>query len=1127
MSHWDEIRRTALTQRHVILGSASGIPPATDVLAAAERRTSLRRVPCPPDAPDLYGSDALLDREYGRILYNRDIPLSRSHFYQAHEYAHYWLHDVPASCDGIDPETGDEPLVSGVQRVEGYGPAELREREANIFAQEFLLPGSELRRWYVADGMDVQEIAARAELPPEMVAQQLARALLTPDALQDPVPDLDGTVLDPSQDEAVHAPGPLLVEAGPGTGKTRTLVARIVSLLDQGVEPCSILALTFSNRAAEEMRIRLTRTLRRRIDFAAPGAASQVRIFTFHAFALELLRKYGEYLSLAPRCEVIDPADAITLLAGALPRLQLDHYRTITEPTAHLRRILQAISRAKDELCTPAEYRNLAGAMLAAAEGEKERVEAEKALEVAHVYAVYQDLLEECQQLDFGDLIMKTVALLRRFPEVRAAVRADNASILVDEYQDVNRASGLLLKEVAGDGAGLWVVGDMRQSIYRFRGASPGNIRRFAQDFPGARTVQLARNYRSLQAILDLVAGSVEAMWPEQKGRFTRWTVSRPDNDGGVRVVVTDDPEAEAAEIAAEIERQHAAGVPYREQAVLCRSHRDLARFAEQLSALGVPLLYLGDLFERSEVRDLLALLSLAAGDGNGLLRVAGFDAYDIPRDDVLILLDAAKLAFEPFPAALHLAGTVPAVSPGGRAGLLRLAADLDGLSGLPAWRLLSEYLFTRRAYLQSFLAVDTNTAQQQRLALYQFLQFAHGYHPSMEGAEGEALRLFLDTVRRMERFDEEKELRQVPTWADGIDGVRLLTIHAAKGLEFRAVYLPKLAAGTFPASGRGTTCLPPAGMIEGVSDEAAERIEEEKSLLFVGLSRARDTLVLSRARSYAANGNGSNPSDFLKALHGDGLISAEACLPGQKRATPFAEQVAVPPAEDAFSLGLIELYRHCPRSYFYQVELGLAPGKEWDYKLMRDCVYRTFDRLAEGGGRPSEEEALACLDEVWAEVGPRQSPYEQLYLETAQQMVRQPLRDPQVRGVTRPAWEVALEEGRVRFDADWLVQMADGRHVAQRIHTGRRPQGHSDDPVEGLYYQAAQEQGITAEALYLTDGTVVPIAYEGHRKVGTALGKFNKAMSGILRRDFPPEPDDEWRCPRCPFYFICPTGDL
>ncbi|HYW07308.1 MAG TPA: ATP-dependent helicase, partial [Longimicrobium sp.] len=494
-------------------------------------------------------------------------------------------------------------------------------------------------------------------------------------------------------------------------------------LLGRGEDAGSILGLTFSIKAAEEMRERIARI--------APAEAAHMVIGTFHSFGLEVLRKYGHHLNYPKRLRVLDPASALFMMERMLPALGLVHYQNLYEPTSSLRDLLDAISRAKDELRTPDEYEVLARAMREKAADEEQVERAERALEVARVYRIYQGRLDAERMVDFGDLIFRTVELLRTVSAVRTVLANEFRNILVDEYQDVNRVSGALLEELAevSGGRGLWVVGDARQSIYRWRGASSANMRLFRERFPQTKVKVLAGNYRSQPAVVDLVSSFAQKMVVGAGEPFEPWKANREDQGGRVLMEVASDGAAEAQNIAREIERRRREeNVSYRSQAVLCRSHTQLARIAAGLERNGVPVLYLGDLFERTEIRDMLALLSLACeGRGRGLVRVARFPEYQIPDADVVALLRAAREREVPFPRALGLAAELDGMSDDGRAGLLKLRGQLDGLCyGSNAWGMVVRYLFERSAYIRLLAADVSVEGQQKRLALFQFLEFAH-----------------------------------------------------------------------------------------------------------------------------------------------------------------------------------------------------------------------------------------------------------------------------------------------------------------------------------------------------------------------------------------------------------------
>jgi DNA helicase II / ATP-dependent DNA helicase PcrA len=513
MSHWHLIRSRARSARTQALAEAQGNERAEALLAAADRLTGIKRVGLPRGDALLDGAQSALDLDIKYIWFDNTVESTLALFYQAHEYAHFWLHAERSVCDDADinPNAEDDDIPLGVDRVEGYGPRERHEREANVFAREFLLPLAVAREWYLNEALRTPAIVSRTGLPESVVLHQLARGVLVPGRSETDTepPAAEEAALDESQRAAAQATrGPMLVDAGPGTGKTRTLCGRITHLLAQGVRPSAILALTFSNKAAEEMRERVAKS--------RPDVAPAIWMGTFHAYGLELLRKYGDRIGISASPEVLDPADAVAVLESRLTDLNLVHYQYLPEPARDLRHIVAAISRAKDDLVDPIQYAAFAERMRSTAASDEDHEAAAKAMEVANVYRVYQDTLIAENLLDFGDLIFRTVHLLREHPEVRDEVRRQHAHVLVDEYQDVNRASALFLKELVGGGAGLWVVGDARQSIYRFRGASPENIREFRRDFPGAKTLPLERNYRSASRILGSCPHSDRKCWIPQ-----------------------------------------------------------------------------------------------------------------------------------------------------------------------------------------------------------------------------------------------------------------------------------------------------------------------------------------------------------------------------------------------------------------------------------------------------------------------------------------------------------------------------------------------------------------------------------------------------------------------------------
>ena len=667
-----------------------------------------------------------------------DEPVRR--FTLAHELGHWVLHRqgegspsgalraallAPTSSSAACTEQDVEAYLAGGALEEemlgpgqSYSPRARRERAADAFAAELLAPLEQVRALFLGTpqrppllpeqlaahfGITLRALLGRlTELLQERPAARLETAAAA-ERPQGPTQPAQAKPYDPWQQAAIAAPTPALVVAGPGSGKTSTLVGRVRALIfEQGMLPSRILALTFSNKAAREMRERIEGLL---------GAGSALpTVSTFHSFCAELLRLYAAQVGLRPDFALLDTPDGYFLLRRLASRLPLQHYHHLSNPEMHFATLLGAISRAKDELALPADYLQLAEAALAAANSDDERQAAEKAREVALVYQTYQEALSAQGDADFGDLILLAVRFLENHPQTLAEVRGRYQQILVDEFQDINRASGVLLKLLAGERANIWVVGDQDQAIYRFRGASPANIGQFHQDYPGARVLPLSRNYRSLPDIVASAGVFREVvLHPQPDSPAAQSAVSlrqeavRPlSAEPLVTLATAPDAAGEIAGIAAEIEAHHRAGLPYREQVILCRTREHARMLTEGLEHAGVPVGVGGGLLEQPDVKDVLAIIAmLAEPSGMGLLRAAMQPEHLIPREDVLALFDHARRLEMPAGMLLWQPDRLPPLSPAGFAGVLRLADILADLRLAPdIWTLLARYVFihTRRA---------------------------------------------------------------------------------------------------------------------------------------------------------------------------------------------------------------------------------------------------------------------------------------------------------------------------------------------------------------------------------------------------------------------------------------------
>lgn len=1130
MDAFEPVRISAMELHEEVVAAGADPLDAMSLVHGALRRRELELHWLSPEDPALKGARALLDEQSGTVFCeNVGAPGERAAFV-AHELGHDAVHSGSSTCcvTDIDASRSTESAPVGLQRVEDYGARERRELQANVFAREFLLPRGTARRLFVDERMGASAIAERTGLAKNLVRQQLFDALLLPaqsteepeERTQDRPPRPD-----PSQDRAAsHRGSAFQLQAGPGTGKTRTLVKTVLSMLAEGVHPTAILILTFSNRAAGE--------LSERIAAAAPSDAGRIWIGTFHAFGLDLVRRFHDQLGLPAEPALFDRSDAIEVLQEILPTLPLVHYRNLWDPAMVLREIVGAISRAKDELADPARYRALADAMLRSAADAEDRKAAEKCLEVAHVYDLYEQAMRDRGAVDFGDLIMRPALLLESDAGLRAAVQLRHRHVLVDEYQDVNRASTRLLKAVAGDGKRLWVVGDARQSIYRFRGASSANMAAFGREYPDAKADQLSISYRSTKEIVDVVVGIAPKMGASTGMLELSLTADRGVGPGRPQIRSYGTAEDEAAGVAASVRELEASGVRLRDQAVLCRTNTRLNEIALALEARGIPVLHLGSLFEREEIRDLLAFLSLAVGPfGDALARVGAMPRYDLTIQDVYLATRRLRELEQPALGVLASLADLAGLSTEGAAGLRRLAADFEGVRPeSSAWEILSNYLLDRSNLVREIAEYQSVAERMRGIAIWQFLNFVREQNPFGTGLPAQRV---LNRVRQLVLLAEERDLRQVPAAALHLDAVRLMTVHGSKGLEFEAVHIPGLTTASFPSSYRGQRCPPPAGMIQdselSVSEEAKRSHErEEECLFFVAVSRARTHLILHHYR-LTAGGKNRTPSRFLSWLNS--AFAIEVKKPGTLPLPPNAPKpspiIVTRPENWHVTDSQLAAYENCPRRYFYTYLLGLGAARQATaFSRTHDCIYEVIGWLAQArrDGDPSREAAEAAFDAIWQERGPVDHGFAADYRRLASRLIGALVRASAGRRF-RDAEPLAIElsNGRVVVEPSEMTELPDGSVVLRRIRTGQKRSDEYDRLDYALYHMAGQAQfgkRYAVEALHLVDDLVEVVTITS-QKMANRQTRSEELLAALNAGWFPTELDPV-TCPRCPHFFIC-----
>ena len=646
---------------------------------------------------------------------------------------------------------------------------------------------------------------------------------------------------EPQREAVYHTDGPLLILAGAGSGKTRVLTHRIAYLIEErNVNPWNILAITFTNKAAGEMR--------ERVDSLVGFGSESIWVSTFHSMCVRILRRFIDRLGYDNRFTIYDTDDQKTLMKEVCKKVAIDT-KVFKE-----RSLMSAISSAKNELILPDEFELNAGGDFAK-------------LKIAKVYREYEAQLKANNALDFDDLLVKTVQLLQTQPDVLENYQERFRYIMVDEYQDTNTVQFQLVRLLAGKYRNLCVVGDDDQSIYKFRGANIRNILDFEHEFSDACVIKLEQNYRSTGNILN----AANRLIANNKGRKekTLWTANGEGELVHLRQFDTGYDEADF--IAEDIKKEVRAGASYNDHAVLYRTNAQSRLLEEKFVAMNVPYKIVGgvNFYARREIKDLLAYLKTI---DNGMDDIAVRRIINVPKRGIGLttinrIQESAAERGLGFYETLMAPELIPRIG--------RSAAKLDsfaalieyfkGLTGQMSITDLLREVIEKTGYMESLDSEDKEDAQARKENIDELINKAAAYEEAAEDRDEPAtLSAFLEEVALVADIDSLDEEQ---------DYVVLMTLHSAKGLEFPHVYLAGMEDGLFPS-------------YMTITSDDRDDLEEERRLCYVGITRAEQELTLTCARRRMVRGETqyNKISRFIKE------IPAELLDTGSRRIEPETE---------------------------------------------------------------------------------------------------------------------------------------------------------------------------------------------------------------------------------------------
>ncbi len=759
-----------------------------------------------------------------------------------------------------------------------------------------------------------------------------------------------------------HGEGPLLIVAGAGTGKTTVITRRVGYLIERGLAKSEeILALAFGEKAAQEME--------ERVDELLPYGYYNLQISTFHSFCEQILKEHGLAIGL-PDFKVLDEVGQWLLIRNNLSEFELDYYRPLGNPTRFIKALVNHFARAKDELITPREYLEYAEKLKlnsdttpsqsppisveSGAGGDDNLDEINRVTEVANAYHVYQKLLLQNSTLDFGDLINYALELFQTRPRILEAYRERFKYILIDEFQDTNFAQYELLKLLAAPKNNLTVVGDDDQSIYKFRGASISNILHFQKDYPRAKFISLTKNYRNPQSLLDQAHAFIQQNNPDRlevRLKLPKKLKAAREVKGTLGQILAPDYLTEAELVAAKIleiknstpsqsppylpGRQAGQGgesgsASWNDFAILARSHDALEPFLNKLSQHDIPYIYLANkgLYRKPLILDILAYFKLLDNyhEGSALYRVLNFSELGVKTEAIIELGAFAKQKSLSLFEALKQAATLKNLDEGSLKGMHKLLALLEKHRETARAKTCAQLFVEVISDLGFRRLVNTESSEGVQNARYleSFLRRIQDFQTT---SPDKSLKTFMAELGAELEAGELGTLEFDPE--AGPEAVKLMTVHSAKGLEFRHVFVVSLVDKRFPTIERKEPIEIPKELIKDILPQGDIHLEEERRLFYVAMTRAKDSLYLTRAQDYGGK-RAKRPSRFLQEL---GLVKAES---GKDQVNGFKNLTLRPaqglnfslPVPKYFSFSQISTFRSCPLEYKYRYILKLpAPG--------------------------------------------------------------------------------------------------------------------------------------------------------------------------------------------------------
>ncbi|MFA5158652.1 MAG: ATP-dependent DNA helicase [Patescibacteria group bacterium] len=966
-------------------------------------------------------------------------------------------------------------------------------------------------------------------------------------------PDILTGLNDEQKTAVIHRDGPLLIIAGAGTGKTAVITRRIAHIIEQKwAKPSEILALTFTDKAAAEMEMR--------VDELVPYGYVDTWISTFHAFGDRFLRDYAIDLGLPANFKVLTAIEQAIFMRQNIFAFDLQHYRPIADPLSHINELLTHFSRLKDELISPEEYARYAQDQRSKIKDQKDKEgtqEAEKTEELAKAYARYQELMIQSGNLDFGDQIYLSYKLIKDNQKILGECRKKFKYILVDEFQDTNYAQNELVKLLAGGDGNITVVGDDDQSIYRFRGASISNILDFKKYFKNPAEIVLTRNYRSTQQILDASYKLIQNNNPD------RLEIQNKINKKLVGLEQGQDPEvifcttlsSEADEAAKTIKnKKEELGLKNNDFAILVRANSQANPFIESLNLAGIPSIFSGasSLFQQPEIKMIIAFLrSLAYTDDNlAFYQLATSDIYNISHKTLSELYTLAKRGNR---SLLELSKNLPAdAEPQAmQAGNIAKSDDLDILATLvadiekyreqknsSAGELLYNYLSDKK-YLKKLNQEGSAKAERKIVNIAKFFdRIASFNHASPD----KSVLAFLEILELIISVGDEVVSTDIDT---EIDAVNILTVHSAKGLEWPVVFIVNCVADRFPSRKRREALPIPLELIKERLPEGDWHLEEERRLFYVAATRAKKLLYLTAAEDYGGK-RSKKLSQFVFELTGQ--FDAEKL----KRKISPMEKIERFKAIEKQSFNLnkkfsekilrlsrqqIDDYYSCPKKFYFAhiIKIPLLENQQLMYGTAIHAALDHYFARKIAGEKLSSEQLLSDYRNAFRNIGFISRDQEELRFKQGMDTLSRFYDEDRADQTTPSKVEEVFEflEGNVCVKGRFDLIYQDGKSAEIRdfkttdVREQKDADGRIKKSTQMMIYALAWKNKygvIPKTTLYFIEPNLKGERTFSETDLSSTKQMISEVEQGIRKNDFTAVPDN-FQCKYCPYRDICPDA--